>query len=472
MRPAKPNGAVLLVIAAFLLVPSPLRPEPRDNAPTEDELFSKLFGEEPPAESPDDILVLEAIRVERPDSFTQEYILSFARELEVGKSYERSGLQRRIAAIDERLRLSGRFYSSLASYRELGTGEEAGGPRPVEVLLSVSEGFPWGFNFRPWDISITYGNIAKAGKIAALTLGLNSQEIAWTDPAIRESSLYYSVDVEHSIKRYTGDIDPDYLAALARVEARVGVRPTENLRIGVGAGYLGIDSPAGYFLYPDYDAPGKAELAGLGLSRSRADFAEALLDIGLLEYDYRREGGLRARLVSGALIYVPLRSGGERAIKLFADGALRYDTPSVVSLVARERIESFPWAKASADIPAPLRADLDECRCAGGLSSGEFSSLTRLGLDCDFGESVQLGFTSLSVVPELYYELAFAARASYSGRMTGRQGCGFVLRFEFAAPINRVFILGMSLGLPGLPGFAQAEASGEELAMSLVFEVE
>ena len=441
---------------------------------TEEETFAALFGEDLPAESPEDALRIIVVRAETPDCFTEAYVLSFVREFKDGQRLSRGELEEAIRKIEERMAFSGRFYRAALSYRSVaGDAAAAGsGETDVAVAVSVSEGFWWDFNFEPYDVFIGYRNLFRSGKELQAVAGLNTQALRYRDPAVRNGWMYYTAEAGHRVQEDANVEGADYLYESLWLSFEAGLAAGDNLRLGLGAGYAVYSAAEKYFLYPDYAAPDRVELdlLGMGGETERYDGAATFsLHSSLGAYSYQRRGGLKARGEGILAVLLPQVVPADAALKATFSGDLRLDAARLLRLTLHERVEYFPRALDGGRIAEPLWADIDEGRYRSGLLSGELASLSRVTLGLDPLAVVGLGFTNLNLIPELYYEFTVVRLYAYDEAPAWAQNVGFLIKGAFSAPVNRVFSLGLAMSLPSR---ASVGAEGWEPHFALFLEIE
>ncbi len=473
-------------------------------ARTEEETFAALFGEETPSESPEEELRVAAVRVETPDCFTEAYVLSFARELEAGQRLSRGELETAMRRIEERMAFSGRFYGAGLSYRSVvedadataggddarGRGRDAGygfaasgrGAADVVVTISVTDGFWWDFNFEPYDVWIGYRNLFRSGKELQAIAGLNTQALCYRDPAVGNGSMYYAAEAGHRVQEDANAEGADYLYESLALSGEAGLAFGDDVRLGLGAGYALYRAAGRYFLYPDYEAPDRAELELLGMG-GELDRYEGVATLSLRSslgaYSYQRRGGLKGRVEGDLSALAPRANAAEAALKATVSGDLRRDftlwggasgsgADRLIRLTLHERAEYIPRRLDGGAIAEPLWADIDEGRYLSLLISGELASLTRLTLGLDALGAVCLGFTRLSLIPELYYEFTVVRSHAYDEEPVWDHNVGFLLKGAFSAPVNRVFSLGLACGLPS----EGAGADEREPRFALFLEIE
>lgn len=451
------KGSKAALVACILILPvAPFASA--DEARSEDDaLYADIFAEAPPRESPDDLLRIVDIEIEKPKSFSDAYLLSFARELRAGAIMKRAALERILKRTSERLELSGMFYQSSASYAAAG----ADGAGDVVVTLKASEGFWWGFNFQPWDVSLSYGNLFADGKQAAIALGLNTQSLAYADPALRDGPFFCSLGAAHDIALRGGGFDPSYIAQRVQAFAELGLKAGDDASFSLDGGFLAARSLPGYFLYRGFAAPSAEALSALGMGSEFASIASLGAGARLGYFSYKKRGGLKARAGLSASARLPLAAQAPLAEGSFS-GDLRYDAPKLVSATIHQSLQYFPAHVDGSGLPEFLWAYPSAYRGAAPLPSGEFASLSRASLAFDTGKRLNLGFTRLALVPELYYELAMTGRAASSPRPFLAQDAGAILKAEFSAPVGRSFLFGV----------AATPAAADGLKFSFVFEVE
>jgi hypothetical protein len=467
MKPKPPRAALSL---ALLLLVFPPAIAPAEESVGDEAMFAELFGESLPRESPEDPLRIAAVEVEAPPCFTDAYVKSFLRGVRAGDSLTRRELESALAKATRRMELSGMFYQAKASYSPCGTAPEAG-PSPeagaaieVKAVLSVSEGFWWGFNFSPWDLSLGYANMSGEGKILNGALGLNTQRLRYADPAINNGRAAASIEAGHFTAMRGSGADPSYLADSFSANASAGYLPEDDLRVWAGAAYLAIRPLGEYFLYPDYLAPAQGGLSALGLSAGFKHIPSIDAGISAGSFSYRERGGVKARVDGKAVAYLPLYDGAwlepDPAIKLSFSGDLRFDAPRLLRLTLSQTAEYYP--SGTGGVPEPLWARPGAFRSYLETGSGDFASLSRASLALDSVWSPNLGFTTMSLVPEIYYEAALVRRASRSDAFILSQDCGLILKAAFSVPVGRTFGFGCALALP----------AGDEPRLRFIFEIE
>jgi hypothetical protein len=430
--------------------------------PADDEaLFLMLFGKAPPEDSPDDRLIVAEISVECPPSLDEAYVRSFARAIRIGEVLTARELDERLGRVQERMSLSNMFYTSSAAYERLEGEAGDDGPAAVRVLLRAGDGFWWGFNFWPWDLSIGYRNLGGRGKQLGATLGLNTQAVSYRDPSVSFGPLYWAAEAAHRITLSRGGVDPDYLSEGLSLAGELGMNLADDLSLGLALGCRAFRSPDDCFLYPDYAPPGASSLAGVGMTRRFSSLASAGLRVRLGEYGYQERGGIKAMASLGLDALASSAGGWEIAPRAEALGLARFDAPLLLRLTLRERITYIPET-AGAGIPQALWATAAEMRCASGLVSGELSSVARVSLGLDRIAAIGLGFAELGIVPELFYEIGAVSRRSYGDEMRLQQDFGFLVKEAASMPVGRTFAFGVALGLEG----------ESESAIKFVFEVE
>jgi hypothetical protein len=462
-----PRLAALKPAIAFLAclacLPAPAAAEASRAEPAGDEegeLFLMLFGEAPPVESPDEMLLVAEISVEGPPSVDEEYVRSFAERLGVGDRMSARELDGLLEKAAGRMSLSNMFYRSSASRERLEGEGESEGPVAVRVVLRVDEGFWWGFNFHPWDLSVAYRNLGGKGEQLAATLGLNTQELSYRDPSISYGPLYWALEAGHLVRLDSDEVDPACLYENASLCAELGLNLSDDLSLGLAFGCGAFRSPSGYFLYPGYEAPSGASLDRLGLSAGFSRLLSAGLRVGLGTCSYRKRGGLRGEAIVSLDALSSSLGDGTPVARASALALLRLDAPRLLRLTLRERI-TYLSDIAGSGIPEALWAGVGELRCKGGLVSGELASLSRLSLDIDRVAAAGIGFAEIGIVPELFYELASVSRESYGPDPRFQQDIGFLLKGVVSTPVGRTFALGFAIGLEG-------ESSSR---FSFVFEV-
>lgn len=435
---------------------------------TEDEeaaLFLKLFGEAPPESRPDEALLIAEIDASCPACFDEAYIQSFARPLRVGERLSAAELDARLGAAADRMSLSSMFYRSSAYYERLEDDAGEDGLVAVRVIIQADEGFWWGFGFYPWNLSVGYRNVGGRGKQAQATAGLGTQALSYLDPSIGYGPFYWAASASHGTELRGGGFDPRYLYDEFAIGAELGLAVTDDASFGIALRCAAFRSPESYFLYPDYEAPGDERLSSLGLTRGFESLASAGLRVRLGSLSYKKRGGLRGQAVleldalgssasstRGAWAPVPRAS---------ALACLRYDAPRLLRVTLRERI-TYIGATADGGIPEALWASAGDLRCPIGPVSGELASASRLSLGLDRVAAIGLGFTELSIVPEVFYELGAAAGRARGEAPGFRQDIGFVVKSAFAMPVGVTFSVGMAFALDGEP----------DSSIAFVFEVE
>jgi hypothetical protein len=437
-RRAKAAGAVAACLLLFSLAPIASAEEAQS---ADDALYADLFDDVPPQESPDDLLRIADIKINRPDGFSDAYLLSYAREIRKGSVIKRAALDGLLKRVNERLELSGMFYQSSASY--VAAESSAPGANDVVVILKASEGFWWGFNFQPWDLSLSYGNLFNDGKQAALVLGLNTQGLAYADPAIRDGPFFFALGAAHDIALRGSGADPSYLCQRIQAFGEIGVKAADDASFAIDSGYIASRTLPSYFPYREYAASSPEALASLGMKDGFASVASLRADARLGYFSYKKRGGLKARADLSSLGYFPLATVSPLAELSFA-GDLRFDAPKLISMGLHQTLQYFPQTLGGTGLPEFLWAYPSAYRGGDGLPSGEFASLSRLSLAFDSGKRLSLGFTRLALMPELYYEVAVTSRASYSPSPVLAQDFGALLRAEFSAPVGRSFIFGVA----------------------------
>jgi hypothetical protein len=451
---AKPSHAALSL--ALLLLAFPPALAPAEEGGGDEAMYAELFGESLPEEGPEDTLRIAAIEAETPPCFTEAYVKSFLRGVRAGDSLTRRELESALAMAARRMELSGMFYQAKASYAPCGTDSEAGAAPEagaaieVKAILSVSEGFWWGFNFSPWDLSLGYANLSGEGKILNGAVGLNTQRLRYADPAIKNGRASASIEAGHVTAMRGSGADPSYLTDSFSANASAGYLPEDDLMVRAGAGYLAIRPLGAYFLYPDYLAPDQAGLSALGLSPGFRHIPSVDAVISAGSFSYRERGGVKARAEGRAVAYLPIYDGAwlepEPAFKVSFSGDLRFDAPELLRLTLSQTAEYCP--SGTSGVPEPLWARPGAFRSDMETASGEFASLSRASLALDALWSPNLGFTTMSLVPEVYYEAALVRRASRSDAFILSQDCGFLVKAAFSVPVGRTFGFGCALALP------------------------
>ncbi len=448
-RPAVLSTALLAVLSILASAPDIAA---QDRAPTpsseEDALYFLLFGDAPPEESPDDMLIVSEISVECPSNLDVEYVLSFIGPVREGDTLRAGELDALLKLDAQRMSLSNMFYSSSATYERLEPEAGEDGLIAVRVLVKASEGFWWGFGFSPWDLSIGYRNLGGAGKELAAIMGLNTQALLYRDTSISYGPLYWSAEAWHLVDRRSGAVDPSCLYEDLGLAAEFGTRIGDDLSIGLALGYRAFRSPEEYFLYPGYESPSDSALSALGVTRSASSLVSAGARADLGSYSYKKRGGIKATASFGIDGLASSLGGWEIVPRATALGLLRLDAPALLRLSFRERITWIPKT-ADAGIPQALWASAEELRCPSGLISGELASVSRVGLELDRVAAIGLGFAELGVVPELFYEFGAVSRSAYGDEARTQQDIGFLVKFAASQPVGRTFAFGVALGLAG-----------------------
>lgn len=455
-KPLKKAMTAALFITLTALSSTAMSESP---AYAEDSLFMELFGEAPPEESPMDPLLIAAIAVERPECFTDDYVRSFARGLETGERMTRGELEEELGRAGRRLELSGMFYQSSASYKSAGTDAE--GTTAVIVILSVSEGFWWGFNFGPWDLSLAYANLFRQGKQLALTAGLNTQNLVYADPAIAGGPFFFAIGAGQGVRLSRALGDRDFILQGFSSEGSLGYRPLDDLAVDIGLGSFRARSLPSYFLYPGIDAPSDQELLPLSLGASWGSTLSASAGLSAGSFSFKRRGGLKGRADVEGIVYFPLDPGSP-SFRAIGSAALRYDAPQLFRAALLCELDAFPDGLQAGALPEPLWSRVNGYRGRAYLPSGEFAGLARLSASLDPVARFNLGFTTLSLVPEAFYEIAASKRSALSSEPFWGQDCGLLLKAAFSPPVGRTFVFGASMAIPTL----------NENSFRFVFEVE
>lgn len=471
----------LAALACFSLLAVAPRADAQETR-TEEEIFQSLFGEEvegPAAQaSSEDVLRIASIEVETPECFTVSYIRSFARELEVGQRLTRAELEKALWAIRERLDFSHRFYQAALSYRTADAkagGATAQSASEVAVKIAVSDGFWWDFNYEPYDLSIGYNNLFRSGKELRAIAGLNAQALRYRDPSIADGNFYYEAELGHRLKEDANVADAAYLYESLSGVGEAGLAVGDDLRLGFGLGYAAYRAAEEYFLYPDYAAPDPADLALLGIADGFGSYrgiATFFFRSSLGAYSYQRRGGFKGRVEARLEALVPQAAVSGTGLKTTFAGDLRMDVPRLLRVTLHERLEYFPRDLSGGAIPEPLWADIDEGRYRSGLVSGVIASLSRVSLGLDPLSVIGLGFTRLSLIPELYYEFTVVKMDAQGPSPRWAQNVGILLKGAFSAPVNRIFSLGLAFSLPSQTEVGTSGVDGWDPVFALFLEIE
>jgi hypothetical protein len=464
MTPKRPSlrSAAALALGLAALAPGSSQEAPSDSPSDEDAgLYLMLFGEAPPAISPDDMLLVAAIEAECPASLEKAYVTSFARPLQPGDRMSAAELDARLAAVADRMSLSDMFYGSSASYERLENAAGDDGLVAVRVVLRADEGFWWAFGFSPWDLSVGYRNLGGGGKRVQATGGLNAQSLAYRDPSISYGPFYLAASGAHELRLRGGGVDPCYLYEDFTIGAELGLSASDDASVGLALRCSAFRSPEDYFLYPDYAAPSEAALSSLGLSADFEGLASAGLRFRLGSLSFKKRGGLRGQASLELDALGSSAAGWEAVPRISALASLRYDAPRLVRITLSERA-TYIGSTAAGGVPEALWAAAREVRCPGGLASGELASVSRLSLGLDRIAAVGFGFADMGIVPELFYEFAAVSRRAYDAAPRFKQDIGFLVKAVVSMPVGTTFAFGLAYGLEG-------ESNSR---ISFVFEVE
>ncbi|MBN2351080.1 MAG: hypothetical protein JXD23_00820 [Spirochaetales bacterium] len=234
-----------------------------------EELVREILGDSDPrlSRDPAAMVTVRDIRYVLPESVDRAWVESLI-DVKQGARLSVAGLDRLIARSRRKLEAT-RQFGGVNVYALPPVKD----PRERTVVVEASAGFWFGFYCWPWDVGVSFNHLFRADKAVSLTLGLDTQEVIYYDPALGYSPFYLLLDLYNVIAPYEGKYLDDTLGAVLRF----GVNLTENVALYADSAIACHFFPDSYFLFPGIAADlSDAEREALGIARPRVLLRESL----------------------------------------------------------------------------------------------------------------------------------------------------------------------------------------------------
>jgi len=154
------------------------------------------------------------------------------------------------------------------------------------IIVEVSDGFWYGFNFYPINFTLIFKHLFKAGKELGLTGGVTEQTAWFYDPSILNSSLFYTILVSHKTSM---EIAERYIEDSTRISFTPGINIIYGISLNTILEWQMFHFPEEYFYFGNfsYDLTNEEELLlGVDTFSSYLKFGlENKCDFNRTEYD-------------------------------------------------------------------------------------------------------------------------------------------------------------------------------------------
>ena len=117
------------------------------------------------------------------------------------------------------------------------------------VIVEVSEGFPYAFNFYPVNFYLAFRHLFRSNKHLGITAGTNEQSLEYIDPAILYSPFFYSLKLGHTTLIEEND---RYIEDKIAFGLGGGINLNYEISLGFSTDVLLYHFPENYFYYGDW----------------------------------------------------------------------------------------------------------------------------------------------------------------------------------------------------------------------------
>lgn len=341
----------------------------------------------------------------------------------------------RIASLQRGLLLDSQLYYDAKVYLLPGTADGEN-----RAIVDLSDGFPYGFFFWPWDATVTWKHMLGGAESLSSTIGLNTQGLDWSDPVPRDLPFGYEVNLSHFLTYR----DPGYIETGVQGGGKIYLNHGPVLRIGLMSNAQAWSLPPTSWLEPGLGvATVQSNLSALGLSPNATGSA---VDAGGFlsvwpAYQFQRPFGYHLDIAGG--VSVPIGAGGWYGGFVELNGVF-FAVPVSPLLVEL----SVHVAGRPGDQPAVLFPVTGAFRSPDVLPQRSWLSVGSLEVMGMKLIDIPLGFTVMSVSPLAYLDAAETATGitGFSApNVRWATGAGVVV--GFGPPIGLYFTFGAKMGI-------------------------
>ncbi len=297
------------------------------------------------------------------------------------------------------------------------------------IVINVVEGFNYYFDFWPWSVMISNANVFGNGESLGIWLGINRQSITFNSFEFPNLPFGGGFSLGHEVKRDEGE----YITETLHIGGNVNKVIFPFLEFVGRVSYTAYLFPSNTFVVGwKSDKTYDYLMSYYGLNPEGIGEVKVGLEISTL-YVWRNLGKLAGGI--GVGLYYSWFTTSEESMYLKAHLKFRFFPLDFIGFSSYTSL-GYWFNK----VPHVVMIDNSLFRCPGALEKSLTKVINRLQIITKPFPRVDLGFTSLELIPFIYSDQSFQAREDFLNNIIWAYGGG--VQIYFTSPIGIYFSFG------------------------------